>query len=167
MYIRKIQPRDVPACAEIVRLNWGDVVAERFRDEVCHVWIPGIKWPPMYYVALDCEPEDDVENPAEEIPLMGFAGMMESWLMNGVWDFIWINVHPEYQGDGVGKRLTETRILEVRIRGGSAIHIMTKKYTFFRQFDFRVAHVYLDDVEIGKQPENWILMTKQLKALRI
>lgn len=145
MEIREIEKRDVWACTNIVAENWGAVVADRFWDEVQHAWLHGFKWPPRYYVA------------EEGGVILGFAGMMESWLMHGVWDLIWINVRKEHQGRGVGKLLTERRLHEIDRLKGSAINLMTQKPEFFERFGFAEVAT-LDD---------WKLMTKQLRKVKI
>jgi N-acetylglutamate synthase-like GNAT family acetyltransferase len=143
--IRRLRNDDISACQEIVRTNWNDEIALRFREEVDHV-LTNMAWPPIYFVAE----EDGV--------IVGFAGMMESWLMEGVWDFIWINVHIDHHGKGIGKALTKHRINEVIFRGGAAIHLMTRQPEYFEQFDFAISHSYVG---------GWYLMIRQFRELRI
>jgi len=86
--------------------------------------------------------------------ILGVAGMMPSWIMRGVWDFNWINVRKDVQGEGIGHALTEHRIREVLQRDGRAIHLMTRIPEFFEQWAFRVSRDY--------GGEGWKLMTLQL-----
>jgi Acetyltransferase (GNAT) family len=116
MNIRPIELRDVAACQAIVRENWGVEPARRFAAEVSHVWSLDMdeEFKPQYLVA-----EDNVE-------VVGFAGMIPSWIMHRVWDFIWINVRMNRQGEGIGRLLTEHRILKVIEADGRVIQLMTK-----------------------------------------
>ena len=122
--IRELEKKDIHACVEIVRENWDDKVAERFWDEVQHAFLRGMKWPPEYFVYEE----------AGEV--VAFAGMMESWLMHRVMDFIWINVKKDYQGYGYGRELTEYRIERCKKYDMRAINLMTQKPNFFEPFGF-------------------------------
>lgn len=150
--IRELRLCDVPACIEIVRQNWDGDIANRFALEIAQAFQPNIPWPPIYYVF---EHNNQV---------VGFAGMISSWVMHGVFDFIWINVRSDYHRQDIGTALTRHRIEQVRQLGGSAINIMTQNYGFFKRFGFKVLHVY-------EGPENetswWCLMTMQLKPMSI
>lgn len=145
-FIRELQRDDVSACSNIVCDNWGIEVAKRFEDEVAHVWVHGMQWPPIYFVSV------------EGHEVVGFAGMIESWIMHGVWDFIWVNVRVDHQGGGIGRALTERRVEEVMLRGGSVIQLMTLHRKFFRKLGFRTSH----ELEGG-----WTHMIKQLRKLSI
>lgn len=144
--IRAIRISDVDACARIVRDNWGRDVGDKFLVEVAHVWAMDMENPPAYYVA-----------DSERGEVIGFAGMMSSFLMHGIWDLIWINVKKEYQREGVGKRLTEYRVTEIKRCNGSAIHLMTQSPLFFEKLGFEIIHHY----------EGWKLMSMRLGPLKL
>jgi hypothetical protein len=80
---------------------------------------------PTYFVA-----EDNGE-------VVGFAGMIPSWIMHRVWDFIWINVRKDRQ-------LTEHRIMNVIAADGRAIQLMTKDAGFFGRW-FTVCRDYREE----------------------
>lgn len=144
--IRRLEKRDIIQCVEIVTENWGTAVALNFHEEVKHAFRPGLKWPPEYFVF-----EIDKK-------VAGFAGMMHSWIMHNVWDFIWINVKKNHQGLGIGRQLTEHRINEVNKQKGAVINLITKEVGFFYKFGFEDVKQYNND---------WCLMTLQLRKLKL
>jgi GNAT superfamily N-acetyltransferase len=75
---------------------------------------------PQYFVVTD-----------EQGTVVGFAGMIPSWIMHRVWDFIWINVAKSHQRQGIGRQLTEHRIMKVIAADGRVIQLMTKDAGFF------------------------------------
>lgn len=115
---------DVEACRKIVIANWDMHVANRFMREVSNVFAQDIDPAPIYYVA-------EVDG-----TIAGFAGMAESWRMKGFWDFTWINVRKDYRNQGIGRKLVEYRVNEIRRSNGSVIQLITKEPTFFEQFGF-------------------------------
>jgi len=145
MIIREMRGDDVPACVNITFDNWGMNIANRFEDEVRHAWLHGLSDPPVYCVA------------EEDGLIIGYAGIKSSWIMHGVWDFIWINVSKKHQNKGVGKVLTQSRIDDVKKKGGSVICLMTREWPFFERFGFR----------IGRVIDGWAHMTLRLKELNI
>jgi len=146
--IRRLEKRDIIHCVEIVTENWGTAAALDFHDEVKHAFRPGMKWPPEYFVFEH----------ATNGKTVGFAGMMHSWVMHGVWDLIWINVAKNYQGLGIGKQLTEHRIHEIDRQKGAVINLMTKEVQFFHKFGFE---------ELKEYDGGWSFMTMQLRKLKI
>ena len=139
--IRPIRITDVDACHHIVNENWGREIATRFLSEVTQVWAEDMENPPIYYVA-----------DSEGGEIVAFAGMMQSMIMFGIWDFIWINVKKEYQGSGIGRKLTEHRLQEIIKSDGRAVHLMTQSPAFFDQFGF----------EVIKEYNSWKLMSLTL-----
>ena len=127
--IQYITIEDIDACYKIVRDNWDKEKADRFLNEVSQVW-SDMAEPPIYYVAkVDGE-------------VVGFAGMIKSMIMFGVWDLIWINVKQEFQGERIGTALTEQRLREILDCDGRAVHLMTKNPSFFNRFGFNVVKEY-------------------------
>jgi GNAT superfamily N-acetyltransferase len=146
--IRPIELRDVAACQAIVRENWGVEPARRFAAEVSQVWSLDLdeEFKPTYFVA-----EDDDE-------IVGFAGMIPSWIMHRVWDFIWINVRKDRQRQGIGRQLTEHRIMKVIAADGRVVQLMTEDVGFFGRW-FTVSRDYRE--------EGWMLMTLQLGTVAL
>jgi GNAT superfamily N-acetyltransferase len=147
--IRPIELRDVAACQAIVRDNWDIEAARRFAAEVSHVWSLDLdeEFKPQYFVATN-----------EEGSVVGFAGMIPSWIMHRVWDFIWINVAKSHQRQGIGRQLTEHRIMKVIAADGRVIQLMTKDAGFFGRW-FTICRDYRE--------EGWKLMTLQLGTVAL
>jgi N-acetylglutamate synthase-like GNAT family acetyltransferase len=143
--IREMRFCDIPACRKIVEENWNATVADRAVIEMKHAFERTMEWPPIYYVY---EIEEQV---------VGFAGMIQGWIMHDVWDFIWINVQKDHQKTNIGKQLTEYRINKVKELGGKEIHLMTRNYQFFKKLGFRTVSVNND----------WVLMVLELGELSL
>ena len=144
MIIREMRTSDITACTVITRLNWGQQVALRTRAELSHLLKHKLA---LYYVAQHGDGT-----------VLGFAGMMPSHIMCNVWDFIWINIHPDFHYNGIGRELTEYRINQVISHKGAAIHLMTQKPEYFKKLGFHLAHCYEGD---------WSLMINQLQELKL
>ena len=145
--IREMLISDIPSCVEIVHLNWGRKVAERADAELNRLILDNMA---SYFVyTYPFFGNDEV---------VGFIGVMPSWIMTGIWDLIWVNTSPKHQGMGIGKALVEHALGEVREYHGTAIHLMTKEYNFFKKFGFKMAFLY---------DSGWALMAKQLHDVEI
>jgi GNAT superfamily N-acetyltransferase len=131
-----------------VHENWGVEPARRFAAEASQVWSLDLdeEFKPTCYVA-----EDDGE-------VVGFAGMIPSWIMHRVWDFIWINVRKDRQRQGIGRQLTEHRIMKVIAADGRVVQLMTKDVGFFGRW-FTVSRDYGE--------EGWKLMTLRLGTVAL
>ena len=148
--IRPIEVKDVIACHKIVLDNWGSVVAERFKHELDMAFNTTLKWPPEYFVYIsyniDMAPE-----------VIGFAGSMPSYLKEGVWDLVWVNVARDCQGLGIGSDLVDHIIDLVKERKGTAIHLMTEKPEYFVRFGFDYSCI--GEVFFGGYGGDWVLMS--------
>jgi len=147
--IRPIEVKDVIACHTIVLDNWDAVVAERFKHELDMAFNTTLKWPPEYFVYESYSLDGVLE-------IIGFAGIMPSFLKEGVWDLVWVNVARDCQRIGVGADLVEHIIELVRERKGIAIHLMTEKPEYFIQFGFDDS--CSDEVFFGGYGGDWTLM---------
>jgi N-acetylglutamate synthase-like GNAT family acetyltransferase len=122
--IRAMRESDVPVCYEITLNNWNVVIADNFLIEVSHAW-SGMEYAPSYYIAE-----------ADDGTVIGYAGVMHSFIKTGVWDVVWINVKRGHKGEGVGMKLMGLLISEVKKANGVVIHLMTKSPSYFSQFGF-------------------------------
>ena len=128
MLIRDMEYRDTDACISIVEREWGLGAAMRAAHQTQAMFEgrpPTGMHIPHFYVAEDGN------------SLLGFAGFVETWLMPGNYDFIWIALRPDAQGKHLGSALTWKRINEVIARGGSVINLSTQKPLFFERFGFQ------------------------------
>jgi GNAT superfamily N-acetyltransferase len=69
----------------------------------------------------------------------GFAGVKKTGVnTKAIFEFPWCIIHPEYQGHGLGRALTEARINYVREAGGSVILLTTPHPQVYEKYGFRV-----------------------------
>jgi hypothetical protein len=122
--------------------NW-----RRFAAEVSHVWAMDMDelLKSRYYVAVETGGSGQDE-------VVGFAGMVQSWIMPRVWDFIGVNVRKSHQHQIIERQLTERRIREVIRQDGRVIQLMTRECHFFEPW-FKVSRDY--------HGEGWKMMTLQ------
>lgn len=128
--IRAMRKSDTDACYEITLNNWNKMIADNFLIEVSHAW-SGMEYAPTYYIAE-----------ADDGTVIGYAGVMHSLILTGVWDIIWVNVKKGQKGEGVGCKLVGHLINHVREANGVIIHLMTKSPSYFAQFGFSTIRLY-------------------------
>jgi N-acetylglutamate synthase-like GNAT family acetyltransferase len=134
---------EMDTCGALVRDNWGEESYQRFFDQYVEYVQAVSQYAPQFQVAtlgLDT--------------IIGFSALRRSMLMNGFWEFIWIAVHKDHQGKGVGDMLTEHRLDIVRKHGGNAVLLVTQKPKYFNRFGFITSQHHGND---------WVQMTCQLK----
>lgn len=141
--IRPATRLDMDQCAMLVRYNWGDESCQRVYDQ--------------FVESLNCgqyDPQFFVAQPFDGSAIVGFCAMRKSMLMNGFWEFIWVAVHEDHQGRGIGEMLTDYRLDVVRENGGTAAILVTQKPKYFNRFGF------ITSQDCGN---GWVVMTCQLK----
>ncbi len=153
MIIRDAKYSDSLAIKEITAEHWEDYDVMRAVaqfEEMFSPYFANKESRPHYYVAETAKGE-----------VVGYAGFRQSWLFNNTYELVWINVSKEYEGQGIGKLLTETRIEHIKRLGGTIILLMTRKQKFFEQFGFRRKDAFWeeDDAEVCNP---WVLMAKQV-----
>lgn len=67
-----------------------------------------------------------------------FAGFKKTGINRYVFEFPWCVVHKDYQRQGIGRALTERRIIEVKKRGGELILLSTPVPEIYQRYGFRV-----------------------------
>jgi len=142
MLIRDAVYDDDVAIEKIVMSNWDKDIAYSAVLEFDEMFKSGSKWPPHYYVA-----EVDGQ-------VVGCGGLKSAWLMTNTYELIWVNVHKDFKGRGIGKALTERRLKHIRDLDGRLVLLMTKSPFFFKPFGFYVNNVFdgyaLMSLHLGK-----------------
>jgi N-acetylglutamate synthase-like GNAT family acetyltransferase len=104
--------------------------------------------PPRYIVA------------EENGKIIGFAGYIPSWMDYHVYHIFWVNVTPEYQGKGIGTRLVEYIIAEIKKAEGHMaarmILLTTTKPKFYKRSGFKILS------ELRTSPPKEYLMSMKL-----
>lgn len=112
MNIRLLERTDIPLCVDIYNLNypndelyWIDLLNNElnamFQDSKFII--------PKYFVI-------EIDN-----KIIGFAGYSNCGFDTEVFGLLWCNVHPDYQGKGVGKMLVEERLKHIKGDGGKIV----------------------------------------------
>lgn len=148
MTIRDLTFEDIAQCADLAGVNWGPEAKARARDQMLEMFKGG-KHAPHFYVACS-EVQPDI--------VLGFSGFRPSWVMRDAYDLIWIAVLKRAQGIGLGRLLTETRMSEIKRRGGAMVSLVTQKPEFFWRFGFGT---------IFRLDDGWMLMMNKLSPVRI
>lgn len=143
MLVRDLKYGEINKCAMLVLSNWGPDAADRSVMQMLK-YFEGGDYAPHFYVA-------------ENLGIIGFSAFCPSMKMRDSYDLIWIAVHRDYQGKGVGRALTQVRLDEIKRRGGSLVSLVTQKPKFFEGFGFKK----VDDLD------EWCLMTRKLSPVRI
>jgi N-acetylglutamate synthase-like GNAT family acetyltransferase len=78
----------------------------------------------------------------EKGKVVGVTGYISSWMDYHTYELFWVNVAPEYQGRGLGKKLVASVLKEIKkIRGrdeyACVILLGTKIPSFYKQFKFK------------------------------
>lgn len=130
MKIRNLKKEDISLLSKIVSLNYSKKFGENSKKEIlAHFENKTI--PPQYLVA------------EENGKIMGFAGYIQSWMDYSVYNLFWVNIHPDFQGKGIGKKLVSTVIKKIKnVRGqnkAKMILLTTTKPKFYSDnFGFKI-----------------------------
>ena len=145
MYIRPPTADDVGFCCDLAAENWDLETADRCHLQMIESFKKGPYSPVFGILEMDGRP-------------IGFAAFEPSMLMKGVFNLIWLAVHPQYRDRGAGKMLIDWRFDEIKKRGGQMVLLMTQKPDYFSKFGFFKLH------HTGNE---WYLMLKLLKAVNL
>lgn len=149
MHIRSMQGgSEMARCTQMIFDEWGSDAADRFREQAYEYLRNSSPYAPRFIVAtLD-----------GNSGLLGVAAYHRTMRMNGDYDLIWIKVHPDFQGKGVGKALTAARLDLIRKAQGSTANCVTQKPEFFEPFGFQ---------KVAEYGNGWVLMLNKLKDAEI
>jgi len=111
MRVRFLRKKDVPRAASIVGRNYSKVDARRATVELKAMFTPA-PFRPVYVVA------------EEGKKMLGFAGYVQSWMHYGVYEVFWVNVLPEKQNRGIGKKLVSTLLREIKKKKDAGVVLL-------------------------------------------
>jgi ribosomal protein S18 acetylase RimI-like enzyme len=155
--IREMMYHEMPACCALVRDNWGDEAADRARGQMIE-YFKGGAYAPVFYVAeAGASVAGGPIAGTGMYKVGGFAAFCPSMLMKDAYDLIWIAIDKRDQARGIGRRLTNHRLAEIRKRGGRIVSLMTQKPDYFARFGF----------EVALEMDSWHLMVLKLQPVRI
>ncbi len=100
--LRILTENDILPCSEIVGLNYSQEYRGTSEKELRSMFSTAAVRP-VYWVA------------EKEAGIAGFAGYTQSWMDYGVYQIFWVNVHPQFQGQGIGKTLVKKLIEEIKL----------------------------------------------------
>jgi ribosomal protein S18 acetylase RimI-like enzyme len=109
MKLRLITKKDIPQAASIVGKNYSKKWEKTSTMEL-HSMFSNAAIKPVYWVAEDKE------------KIIGFAGCIQSWMDYNIYQIFWVNVLPEYQRQGIGKKLVGKLIREIKKKKG--VHLI-------------------------------------------
>jgi ribosomal protein S18 acetylase RimI-like enzyme len=140
--IRVYQEQDKERCREIALMNWPDEPRVR-RHVGFELSDPNIR-------TLVAE----IESPATFFPIIvGWSSWCWSAISYDVAEFVWSNIHPAYQGQGIGRKLAEARIKAIKEGGGKAILLTTGKPEVYKRYGFKT----LDILPLWIGPETYLM----------
>lgn len=128
MHIRLLHKKDIQEAAAIVGRNYNREYQRSATRELQDMFGTGpIK--PAYFVAV------------EKGRIIGFAGFCQSYMDYAVWEIFWVNVRPEAQRQGTGKRLVARVIQEIRKRKGAKMMLLTAEIPDYYRDHFGFKHI--------------------------
>ena len=89
--------------------------------------------------------------------IVGWAAWCWSRISYDIAEFVWCNIKSEYQRQGIGRALTQTRIMAVKSMEGKAILLTTGKPIVYEKYGFKTVGIY--PLWIGDETH---LMVKEL-----
>lgn len=113
LQLREMTVDDIPAVVEIVKQNY-DVESAKLATWERMSATTGMKPQPVYFVALIAD------------VIVGVLGIGDSFMDTRVYEIFWVNVLPEWQRTGVGKRLVK-RALELAVERKCQLILFTAK----------------------------------------
>jgi N-acetylglutamate synthase-like GNAT family acetyltransferase len=126
MKIRLLQKKDIDQAAAIVGKNYSKKYGKSAMQEIAEMFS---KAPirPVYWVA------------EEKDKILGFAGYMQSWMDYNIYQIFWVNVLPDMQKQGIGKKLVSKTISEIRKKKNANLILLTANSPIYykKHFGFK------------------------------
>ena len=130
MRIRLLQKKDIKDAAAIVGKNYSKKWEKTSTAEIASMFSKDAAIRPKYYVA------------EEKGAIIGFAGYTQSWMDYNVYQIFWVNVLPEWQGKGIGKKLVAMVIDDIKRHKGARLIQLTATPSnaryYKKHFDFKI-----------------------------
>jgi N-acetylglutamate synthase-like GNAT family acetyltransferase len=129
MEIRQMQQHEIRAAARIIGRNYSLRYERNAISEMGAMYNNPII-PPKYFVAVEKE------------KIIGCGAYIQSWMDYNVYNIFWINVDPKYQNRGVGTKLVNRIISDIKAQRGldkraEVVLLTTNKPEFYkRRFGF-------------------------------
>ena len=116
--IRLMRPDDMMNCLAVVAKNWNvEITQSAFIEFSCHN--TNYPYRPVFYVA-ECDGN-----------IIGHSAYCVSWANFGIYEISWVNVHPDYQSQGIGKRLVNVCFDDIQVLDGEIVLLSTDKPEYF------------------------------------
>lgn len=144
MQIRLLKKEDIKKAGEIVALNYNKEDANSCISEMRDMFrTSAIK--PQYFVA-------EVNG-----IIVGIIGFMQSAIDYAIYQIFWVNVHPDYQGKGIGQKLVGKAIIQIKKdKGAKVIILSATKLNFYKKhFNFKKI-----DMFTGRSNKHYIMSLK-------
>ena len=120
MTIRPLEKRDITQVGAIVRKNYSAKYERLAIPELREMFRTG-PLKPRYVVA------------EEKGKIFGVAGYIQSWMNYNVFQIFWVNVTPERQRQGIGKKLISRAIQQVKKNRQARLILLTTLFPRYYQ----------------------------------
>jgi GNAT superfamily N-acetyltransferase len=131
MKIRLLKKKEIRQASVIVGLNYNKKYKKSSTLELKDMFGNGaVK--PVYFVA------------EEKGKIIGFAGFIQSWMDYNIYQIFWVNVLPELQRKGIGKKLVMKVINEIRKKKDARLILLTTNYPKYYKdhWNFRTIEMF-------------------------
>ena len=145
MKTRKATKKDIPQMLEIIKINNPKHPKKLITKELKEMFSKSPHKPT--YLLLEDKKE-----------ILGFGGFISSWVDNMIINMFWVNVNSKYQKKGIGTKIVEGLIKEIKkIKNPKPkmITISTKIPLFYKKFGFKKI--------TSKYDRDYVLMGKNLR----
>lgn len=112
--LRLMEQADITSLHEIISLNYSVEYADRAVPEMREMFASGPS-KPVYVVA------------EQQTRIVGVAAYIQSWTDWSVYNIFWVNVHPDRQRQGIGRRLVDNIISRIRKYEDAKLILLTAK----------------------------------------
>jgi ribosomal protein S18 acetylase RimI-like enzyme len=133
--IRLLKKSEIKTAAAIVGVNYSKKYelscAKELRDMFGKAAIK-----PVYFVAT------------EKGKIVGFAAFIQSWMDYSIYQIFWVNVLPEKQGQGIGKKLVARIIREIKKKKDACLILLTadaekNNHLYYKQhYGFKTIEIF-------------------------